>query len=45
MMNSLDYVDRYGYFPLWPISDGCEAYLYNKDGAITIVGDAYKDVL
>ena len=45
MMNSLDYVDRYGYFPLWPISDGCEAYLYNKDGAITIVGESYKDVL
>ena len=44
MMETLDFVERYSYFPLWPFVNGCQSELYETNGSITIVGEAYKSV-
>lgn len=45
MMNSVSYVQRYAYFPLWPAIKGCESELYSIYGEITVIGKAYQSVL
>ena len=42
MMDSLTYVDRYAYYPLFPYAQSCSNQLYNTDGAATAVGQVYK---
>ncbi|KAG7674410.1 hypothetical protein KSW81_000066 [Nannochloris sp. 'desiccata'] len=44
MMDGLDYVERYAYFPVFPYTDNSSSHLYETDGRITVVGEAYKNV-
>ncbi|KAH7619892.1 hypothetical protein Ndes2526B_g05139 [Nannochloris sp. 'desiccata'] len=43
MMDGLDYVERYAYFPVFPYTDNSQSHLYETDGRITVVGEAYKN--
>ncbi|KAH7619895.1 hypothetical protein Ndes2526B_g05141 [Nannochloris sp. 'desiccata'] len=43
MMDGLDYVERYANFPVFPYTDNSSSHLYETDGRITVVGEAYKN--
>ena len=42
MLDSLDFVTRYAYFPTFPYIENDAMHMYEEDGRITPVGEVYK---